>query len=105
MHVEHAQNSSAGRRNALHGRTGGVDRGASPMSASVAGRGHRQRSVCAFHSAAADVERRSKPAVDAECSAAGSSADDIDDGVDRADLVEVNRFEGNGVDACFGLAE
>ena len=54
---------------------------------------------------AAHVEGRGKPAIDAESLAAGGGADDIDDGVDRADFVEVDFLDGNGMNGGFGFAE
>ena len=55
--------------------------------------------------AAADVEGRGEPAIDAEGFGSGGGADDVDDGVDCADLVEVDLFDGDGMDDGFGLAE
>ena len=55
--------------------------------------------------AAAHVERRCKPAVDTERLAPGGGANDVDDCVDRSHFVEVNGFDGNGMDSSFGLAE
>jgi hypothetical protein len=61
--------------------------------------------VLAEDGAAADVEGRGEPAVDGEGLGSGGGADDVDDGVDGTDLVEVDLFDGDGVDGGFGLAE
>ena len=55
--------------------------------------------------AAAHVERRREPPIDAKPFASGSGADDIDDGVDRTYFVEMHCFNGDGMDSGFGLAE
>ena len=104
MHIEHAQNRGAGGRDALHGRAGGVD-GRIAEERERGGRGNRQRAVRALDRAAADIERRGEPAIDAERFASGGGADDVDDGVDRADFVKVNFFDGHGVDRGFSFAE
>ena len=39
------------------------------------------------------------------CSQPDGGADDVDDGVDGADFVEVHLLDGHGVDVGFGLAE
>lgn len=54
---------------------------------------------------ASHVEGRCKPAVGAEQLSANGGADDIDNGVDRADLVKVNLPNGNGVYRRFGFAQ
>ena len=59
----------------------------------------------AVYGAAADVERRGEPAVHFEVLAADCGADDVDDGVDGSDFVEVNAFDGHRMDAGFGFAE
>jgi hypothetical protein len=55
--------------------------------------------------AAANVERRSHPAIDAERFAAGRGANNIDDGIDGPDLVKVHALNGNGMDGGFGFAK
>ena len=55
--------------------------------------------MCTLHGAASDIQRRCKPAIDAEMCAAYRTADDVDDGVDGADLVEMHLLDGHGVDA------
>jgi hypothetical protein len=45
------------------------------------------------------------PGADVEVVDAGGGGDDVDDGVDCADLVEVDRVDGDVVDAGFGFAE
>ena len=61
--------------------------------------------MLALDGAAADVEGRGEPAIDAENLCSGGGADDVDDGVDRADLVEVDFFDGDGMDGGFGFAQ
>jgi hypothetical protein len=51
--------------------------------------------VLAFDGAAANVEGRGEPAIDAENLSSGGGADDVDDGVDRAYLVEVDVLNGD----------
>ena len=103
-HVEHAQDGGTGGRDALHGRAGGVDRRIAEQG-QRGGRGHGQRSVLActvpLPTFSGEASQRSTPSA----SAAGGGADDIDDGVDRAHLVEVDLLDGNGVDARFRFAE
>ena len=79
--------------------------GASPSEGQSGRGGDGERAVLAFYGAAADVERRREPAIDAERFAAGRRADDIDNGVDGADLVKVNLLDGNGVNGRLGLAQ
>ncbi len=57
----------------------------------------------ALDGAAADVERRSQPAIDVEVGGADCRADDVDDGVDGAYFVEVNLLNRHGVDSRFRL--
>ena len=59
----------------------------------------------ALDGTAADVEIRSQPAINAEMRAPHGRADDIDDGVDGADFVEVNLLDGHGVNLGFGFTE
>ena len=54
---------------------------------------------------AADVERRRDDVVDAEPLHREDDADDVDDGVERTDLVEMDLFDRHVVDRRFGLAE
>jgi hypothetical protein len=61
--------------------------------------------VGALDGAAADIEGCGNPAIDAEEFGPGGGADDVDDGVDGADLVEMNPLDGDGVDGGFGFAE
>ena len=79
--------------------------GASPRSAKSCRRGHRQCSVRTVNCAAADVERRRQPAIDAEMRASDRRADNVDNRVDRADLVEVHLLDGHGMNLCLGLAQ
>ena len=79
--------------------------GASPSSASVAGAG--TGSVPCAHSTVplptfnGEASQRSTPRM----RAARGGADDVDDGVDRADFVEVNLLDGHRVNLRFGLTE
>ena len=71
---------------------------------------HFRRGQTAAHHATqfqarAHVERRAEPARRAERLAAGGGADNVDDGVDGADLVEMHLLDGNGMDRGLGLAE
>jgi hypothetical protein len=61
--------------------------------------------VGAVDHAAADVEGGGEPLVDCEGVDAGGGGDDVNDGVDCAYFVEVNFFDGDVVDLCFGGAE
>ena len=65
LHIEHAQNRRAGRRHALHRRPGGIHRRIAQQS-QRGRRGHRQRSMRAFHRSAAHIQRRGQPAIHAE---------------------------------------
>ena len=69
------------------------------------GRRDREAAVGAVDHAAADVEGGAVPAVDGERVDAGAAGYDIDDGVDGADLVEVNFFDVDVVDFGFAGAE
>ena len=55
--------------------------------------------------AAADVDGGDVNFVDVEQIERHAGADDIGDGIDRADFVEVNFFDGDAVDARFGFAQ
>jgi len=61
--------------------------------------------VGALDGAAADVEGRGEPAIDAEEFGSGGGADDVDDSVDGADFMEVDALDGDGMDGGFGFAE
>ena len=61
--------------------------------------------MLAFYRTAAHVERRGKPAANAEGFAARSGAHDVDDRVYRAHFVEVNLLDRDGVNRGFGLAQ
>lgn len=55
--------------------------------------------------AATGGQRRAVQALDAEEAQAGDGAGDVDDGVERADLVELDGVGGNAVDARLRLGE
>ena len=59
----------------------------------------------ALDGAAPHVEGRRDPTIDGEEFGSGGGADDVNDGVDGADFVEVNALNGDGVDGGFGFAE
>jgi hypothetical protein len=61
--------------------------------------------VRAKHGAAADIERRSHPAIDAQRGGTCGCANDVHDGIDRANLVKVDLLNGNGMNAGFGFAQ
>ena len=61
--------------------------------------------MCTLNRAAADIQGRGHPAIDAEMRASHGRTDDVDNGVDRADFVEVNLLDGHRMNFCFGLAE
>jgi hypothetical protein len=103
-HIEHPQQHRAGRGHALHRLAGRVDRRIAQQS--QRGRsGNGQRAVLADNGSAAHVERRRKPAIHAERLGARGGADNIDDGVHRAHLVEVHLFDGDGMDGGFRFAQ
>ena len=58
-----------------------------------------------IHHAAADVQRRADDAIGAETIRARNRADDVDDRVERADLVQMNLLDRNLVNRRFGLAK
>ncbi len=104
LNVEHTQDGRAGGRNAFHGRAGRVD-GSIAEKRDRGRRGHGHRAVRATHGAASNVELRRHPAIDAKRRGACGCANDVHDGVDRADLVKVDLLNGNGMNAGFGFAE
>src|SRR5690606_37729315 len=55
--------------------------------------------------AGADVDGRANDAIDAEMVESNGGADDVYDGVERADFVEVNFLDIHAVDSGFGFAE
>ena len=61
--------------------------------------------MCAFDCAAAHIQWRRNPAIDAEGFAARGGAVDVDDGVDGADFVEVDFLDGNGMNGGFSLTK
>ncbi len=69
------------------------------------GGGDGEATVGTVDHAAPDVDGGGVPLFDSESVDAGGGGDDVDDGVDRAYLVEVNFFDGYVVDLGFGSAE
>jgi hypothetical protein len=61
--------------------------------------------VLGVHGAAAHIDGRAVDLVDAEQIEGEARADDVADGIDRADFVEVHLFYGDAVDGGFRLAE
>jgi hypothetical protein len=61
--------------------------------------------VLADDRSAAHVQGRSKPTIHTERLCARGGADDIDDGVYRADFVEMHAFNGDGMNGGFRLAQ
>ena len=109
--VEGAEEGGAGGGDELFLEVGGVG-GEAAEEVGGGGRGDGEGAVGALDHAAADVERRAVPVRarrSRECLRevldAGAGADDIDDGVDRADFVEVDLLDGDVVDFGFGGAE
>ena len=66
-------------------------------------RRHRKHAVGAAHRSAADVQRRRDHVVDAEPLERVHRADDVDDRVERADLVQMHPLDRRVVDGGFGL--
>ena len=69
------------------------------------GRGDRADSVRDFHSAMTGRDRAANDFIDAEQREADRGGGDIDDGVNRADLVKVNLFDRRTVDGRFGFGD
>src|ERR1019366_2451527 len=70
------------------------------------GRGRdREGAMRALHRSAADVERGADNLVYAQGFCPYGGADDVDHGVNRADLVEVDLLDGSGVDLRFGCSQ
>ena len=69
------------------------------------GRGHGQHAVLGLDGAAADVDGRADDGGDAQLVEGHAGADDVGDGIGRADFVEVDLLDGNLVDGGFGLAQ
>ncbi len=55
--------------------------------------------------AAADVQRRADPFIDAQCFCGHGGANDIDDGIDSSDLVEMDLFDVAVVNFGFSRAQ
>ena len=68
-------------------------------------RRHRKGAVRDLDGAAADVQRRRDDVVDAEPLEREHGADDVDDRVERADLVQVDVVDRHVVDGRLGLAQ
>ena len=79
--------------------------GTPSSSRTVAGAGTGKRAVRNLDGAAPDVQRRRDDVVDAEPLHREHDADDVDDGVDGADFVQVNLVDRHVVDRGLGLAE
>jgi hypothetical protein len=101
---EGADDGGASGRDELLLYVGGVG-GEAAEKISSSGRRHREGAVSADDGAAANVERRAEPLIDLEMMDAGGGGDDVNDGIDRADFVEVNLVDGDVVDLRFGVAE
>ena len=69
------------------------------------GSGYGQNAVRHFRGAAANVQRRTGELLDAERFKSDARADDVHDGVDCANFVEMNLFDGDIVDRGFRFAE
>ncbi len=69
------------------------------------GRGNREAAMGAMDEASAFDDRAGEDARFAEHFKRNTGADDIDDGIDRADFVEVNFFRGQAVDTAFGVGD
>jgi len=61
--------------------------------------------VLAVNGSAAYVERGCKPSVHTERLGPSRGADNVNDGIHRANLVEVNLFDGHGMDGGLGFAQ
>ena len=61
--------------------------------------------MSAFHHAPAYIQRRTDEAIDAQCMATHSSTNDVDNCVDRSDLMEVDGLDRHIVNASFALAQ
>ena len=104
MDVEHTEDGGAGGGDAFHGRPGGVNGGIADESQGGRG-GNGERAMGALDGAAADVEGRSDPAVHGEEFGSGGGANNVDDGVDGADFMEVDALDGHGVNGGFSFAQ
>ena len=69
------------------------------------GCGDGKGSVSADDGAAADVDGRAVPGADLQVVNARAGGDDVDDGVDGSNFVEVDVVDGNIVDFGLGFAE
>ena len=96
---ERHRDGGAGRRGQLHRRTLRIDRG-SDEEARGSGSGDGQEAVLGVHRAAADVHRRAVHLGDVELVKGDAGADDIGDGIDGADLVEMDFLDRDVVDAA-----
>ena len=94
----------AGRRHEFALNAGGIYR--RPAEQLHGGRRrNRKVAVRRLHHAAADVQRRADDAIGTEPLHRKDGADDVDDRVERADLVQMNLLDRNLVDGRFGLAK
>ena len=57
----------------------------------------------ALHGSATHVQRRRQNPLDLQCLGAHGCAYDVDDGISRADFVEVDLLNLNVVDLCLGV--
>jgi hypothetical protein len=103
-HVEGAEESSAGGGEQLLLNAGG-EHGRATEKFGGGRRGNGENSVSALDGAAADIESGTIPGIDGESLHGNGRADDIDDCVLGADLVEVDGFGIAIVDSGFGLGE
>ncbi len=102
--VEGADESGTGGGDQFLFDMGGVG-GESAEQVGGGGRGDGEAAVGAIDHAATDVERGGVPAVDVERVDSGAGGNDIDDGIDGADFVEVDFFDVDVMDFGFGGAE
>ena len=98
------QNQRPGRRQQLGLNSRGIDRSILQQRDRRRCR-HRKHAVRRSHHAAADVERRHDNAVGVEPLEREHGADNVDDGIDGANFVEVHLVDRHAMDAGFGSRE
>ena len=85
-------------------RTGAIDRPTVEKSGR-GGRGNGGRAMFCFDCVAADVDARTVHFGDVERIERHAGTDDVANGIDGSNFVEVNFFDGDIVDLGFGLGE
>ena len=94
----------AGRGGQLHFGAARVDRLSCEQSGSGGG-GNGKQAVLGLHCSAADVDGGRMDFGDVQEIEGDAGSHDIGDGIDRADFVKVNFFDGHAMDTGFGFAQ